>query len=140
MQENPMTLITWTKEQFGTNVSFADDQHKVLFGMLNDLHDAVPAGNRAAIGEKLDALVKYVVDHFAEEERNMIATAYPDYDAHKAEHTKLLETCGGVAAKFHAGELEITQDTTAFVKDWLVTHIPNVDKHYGPHLNSKGIN
>ena len=135
-----MSLITWTKEEFGTSVTIADDQHKVLFGLLNDLHDAVPGGDRAAIGAKLDALVTYVVDHFAEEERLMTSTGYPDYDAHKAEHTKLLETCGGVAAKFHSGELDITQDTTAFVKDWLVTHIPNVDKHYGPYLNSKGVN
>ncbi len=135
-----MSLIAWTKEQFGTNVTIADDQHKVIFDMLNDLHDAVPKGDRAAIGTKLDALVNYVVDHFAEEEKLMTATGYAGYDAHKVEHTKLLETCGGVAAKFHAGELEITQDTTAFVKDWLVSHIPNVDKHYGPHLNSKGIN
>ena len=135
-----MSLITWTKEEFGTNVTVADDQHKVLFGMLNDLHDAVPGGDRAVIGAKLDTLINYVVEHFAEEERLMTSTNYPGYANHKAEHTKLLETCGGVAAKFKAGELDITQDTTAFVKDWLVTHIPNVDKYYGPHLNSNGIN
>ena len=135
-----MSLITWTEAAFGTKVTIADEQHKVIFDMLNDLNDAVPAGNRAAIGTKLDALVNYVVDHFAEEERLMTETGYPDYAAHKVEHTKLLETCGGVAAKFHAGELEITQETTAFVKDWLVSHIPNVDKRYGPHLNSKGVN
>ena len=39
-----MSLINWTTEEFGTNVTIADDQHKVLFGLLNDLHDAVPAG------------------------------------------------------------------------------------------------
>ncbi len=135
-----MALITWTKEQFGTDIGVADDQHKTLFGMLNDLHDTVPSGDRAAIGAKLDTLVNFVVEHFAEEERLMTSTGYPNYDAHKAEHTKLLETCGGVVSKFKAGELDITQDTTAFVKDWLVSHIPNVDKHYGPYLNSKGVN
>ena len=56
-----MSLINWTTEEFGTNVTIADDQHKVLFGLLNDLHDAVPAGDRAAIGAKLDGLVNYVV-------------------------------------------------------------------------------
>lgn len=135
-----MALITWTKEEFGTNISVADDQHQTLFGLLNDLDDTVPGGDRAAIGEKLDSLVNFVVEHFAEEERLMTQTGYPDYDAHKSEHTKLLETCGGVVEKFKAGESDITQDTTAFVKDWLVNHIPNVDKHYGPYLNSKGIN
>jgi hemerythrin len=135
-----MTLITWTKEQFGTNVTVADDQHKVLFGMLNDLDAAVGAGDRSVIGAKLDILLKFVVDHFAEEERLMQSTAYPDFNAHKSEHTKLLGTCGDVAAKFKRGELQITHDTTAFVKDWLVNHIPNVDMKYGPHLNSKGVN
>jgi hemerythrin len=135
-----MSLITWTKEQFGTNVTVADDQHKVLFGMLNDLDAAVGAGERSVIGAKLDILLKFVVDHFAEEERLMQSTSYPDFNAHKAEHTKLLGTCGDVAAKFQRGELQITHDTTAFVKDWLVNHIPAVDMKYGPHLNSKGIN
>lgn len=134
-----MALITWTADAFATNVTVADEQHKVLFDMLNDLHDTVPGGDRGAIGTKLDALVNYVVEHFAEEEKLMTQTNYPDFAAHKAEHTKLLETCGGVVAKFKAGELDITQDTTAFVKDWLVSHIPNVDKHYGPHLNSNGV-
>lgn len=134
-----MTLITWTKEEFGTNVTVADDQHKVLFGMLNDLDAAVGAGDRAVVGAKLDVLVNFVVDHFAEEERLMQSTSYPNYTAHKSEHTKLLETCGDVAAKFKRGELELTHDTTAFVKDWLVSHIPKFDKSYGPHLNSKGI-
>jgi len=134
-----MALITWTKEQFGTNIGIADDQHKVLFNMLNELHELAAGSDRAAIGKSLDALVKYVVDHFATEEKLMQMHNYPNFDAHKAEHTKLLETCGGLAAKFHAGEAEITQETTTFVKDWLCSHIPKVDQHYGPFLNGKGV-
>lgn len=134
-----MALITWTKDQFGTNVNVTDEQHQLLFNMLNDLHDLAAGSDRAAIGNKLDALINFVVEHFATEERLMKHQGYPDFDAHKAEHTKLLETCGGVQKKFHAGELEITQETTTFVKDWLVSHIPNVDMHYGPYLNSKGV-
>ena len=91
-----MALITWTKEQFGTNISVADDQHKTLFKMLNELHDLAGGSDRAAIGRSLDALVKFVVDHFATEEKLMQMHNYPDFDAHKAEHTKLLETCGGL--------------------------------------------
>ena len=40
-----MALITWTAEQFGTGVKH-DDEHKVLFGMLNTLHDAAAANDR----------------------------------------------------------------------------------------------
>lgn len=134
-----MPLITWTKEQFGTNVSVADDQHRVLFDMLNELDDSVSGGDRNIIGEKLDTLINFVVKHFQMEEELMQKHDYPGYAAHKAEHVKLLETCGGVHNKFHAGETEITHDTTAFVRDWLYGHIPKVDSYYGPFLNSKGV-
>ena len=134
-----MTLITWTKEQFGTNVSEADSQHQTLFDMLNALHVSAAGGNRQTIGQQLDALIDFVVKHFKMEEDLMTANGYPDFVAHKAEHEKLVNTCADVQKKFHAGELEITQDTTTFVKDWLCTHIPGVDMRYGPFLNSKGV-
>lgn len=129
-----MPLITWTQEQYGTTVAKHDEEHKKLFAMLNDLHDSVGQG-RAAIGQKLDALIAYVVEHFKSEENNMQSHNYPDFTAHKAEHDKLVATCADLQKKFHAGQAEITADTTAFVKSWLDTHIPNIDMRYGPCLN-----
>jgi hemerythrin len=134
-----MPLLTWTKEEFGTNVGIADDQHITLFGLVNDLHDLAAGSDRSAIGSQLDAVINFVVEHFAMEEKLMQETGYPNYEAHKAEHVKLVNTCADVQKKFHAGEVEVTQDTTHFVKDWLVSHIPNIDQKYGPHLNSNGV-
>jgi hemerythrin len=136
-----MALITWTKEQFGTNVSTHDQEHQTIFQMLNDLHDTVAGGgDRAAVGAKLDGLIGFVAKHFQSEETNMQKFDYPSYTAHKKEHDDLVAVCLDVQKKFHAGQVELTGDTTAFVKDWLVRHIPNVDKGYGPFLNSKGVN
>lgn len=134
-----MSLITWTKETFGTGVAQHDNEHITLFQMLNELHDSI-GGDRAATGQKLDALIDFVVKHFKAEETNMQNLGYPDYAAHKALHDALVETCAGVQAKFHAGEAEVTADVTGLVKDWLYQHIPNVDMKYGPFMNSKGIN
>lgn len=134
-----MALLNWTKEAFGTNVTVADDEHKVIFDMTNALNDAVAGGDRAQVGQKLDALIAYVAGHFKTEEDLFDAHGYPDAAAHKAKHAELVNTCVDVQQKFHAGELEITGDTCVFVKDWLYNHIPNVDKHYGPFLNGKGV-
>ncbi len=134
-----MALITWTKDQFGTGVGVADDQHQTLFGMLNDLHELAAGGNRSAVGAKLDQLINFVVEHFATEEKLMQQHGYPSYVAHKSEHDKLVSTCADLQKKFHAGQAEITQETTAFVKDWLCNHIPKVDMSYGPFLNQKGV-
>lgn len=134
-----MALLTWTAEQFGTNVSEADQQHQTLFNMLNELHETVSSGERGAIGNQLDALIDYVVMHFQTEEKLMQANGYPNYAAHKAEHDKLVSTCADLQKKFHAGDADVTEETTTFVKDWLVNHIPKIDKDYGPFLNEKGV-
>ena len=131
-----MSLITWTKEQFGTIVTVADEQHQVIFNMLNGLHETAAGNDKNALGKQLDALIDYVVMHFQTEERLMQEKGYADYAAHKAEHDKLVATCADLQKKFHAGQADVTQETTAFVKDWLVNHIPKVDKPYGPYLSA----
>jgi hemerythrin len=134
-----MSLITWTKEQFGTTVSKHDQEHQQLFDLLNNLHDAAGAGNRATTGAALDALITCVVNHFASEESNMKAIDYAGFAAHKEAHDKLVATCADLQKKFHAGQAEITTDTTQFVKDWLCGHIPTVDFLYGPPMNTHGM-
>ena len=132
-----MALITWTAAQYGTNVGFADDEHKILFDKLNKLYDLATVGAaRAAIGAQLDDLIAYVVGHFAHEEKEMLAKNYAGYDRHKAEHEALVGICGGLQTKFHAGEAEVTEEVGQLVKNWLDSHIPTFDKAYADALNS----
>jgi hemerythrin len=134
-----MSLMTWTKEQFATNVAQHDGEHQTIFAMVNQLHEYAAGGDRGAIGKQLDALIAYVAQHFGAEENNMIKCNYPDYKQHKQEHDKLVKTCLDLQEQFHAGKAEITRDTTVFVKDWLVDHIPSIDRRYGPAFNGAGI-
>jgi hemerythrin len=126
-----MALITWTAAQYGTDVGFADQEHQTLFGLLNKLYDEATGGAaRATIGASLDALIAYVVDHFAHEEKEMIAKGFGGYDRHKAEHEALIGICAGLQKKFHAGEAEVTEDVGQMVKGWLDSHIPTYDMAY----------
>ncbi len=134
-----MSLITWTPEQFATNVSAHDAEHKEIFNRLNALGDAVGAGQRLAVGKALNSLIACVAEHFASEEANFAKYGYPDTPSHKAEHDKLVAACLDLQKKFHAGEAEVTGDTASFVVGWLTNHIPNIDKKYGPFLNDKGV-
>lgn len=134
-----MSLITWTQEQFGTSVSKHDEEHKHLFNLLNGLHESVGKGERSAIGKGLDGLIAYVAEHFASEEKNMTAVGYPALAQHKQEHETLVQTCLDLQQKFHAGSVEITEQTTAFLRDWLIKHIPQIDFKYAPALKAGGI-
>ncbi len=134
-----MTLITWTQEKFGTQIEQHDNEHKYLFNLLNALHQQVMAGLRPAIGKALDSLIEYVATHFASEERNMAAAGYADLQDHKHEHDKLVQLCVDLQSRFHAGEIEISEQTTEFLRDWLIDHIPRVDTCYAPALTARGI-
>ncbi len=134
-----MSLITWTKEQFATNVSSHDAEHQQIFKEVNELGDAVGSGDRGAVGQALDRLIGTVAAHFASEEADFSKYDYPSKESHKVEHDKLVATALDLQKKFHAGETEITGDTAAFVVGWLTEHIPNIDKLYGPFLNERGV-
>lgn len=132
-----MALMTWTAEQYGTNVGFADDEHKILFDKLNALYDLATGGAaRSAVGTQLDDLISYVVNHFAHEEKEMQAKNFAGFAAHKAEHDALVGICAGLQQKFHAGEADVTEEVGQMVKGWLDNHIPKFDMSYSDALNS----
>ena len=81
-----MALLDW-KNEYSVDIQSIDKQHKKLFDMINQLHDAMKSG----VGAKLvpvilNSLVSYTRDHFANEENLMRQAAYPTYANHKAEH------------------------------------------------------
>lgn len=130
-----MALITWTAAQYGTNVGFADDEHKKLFDMLNKLYDEATGGAaRAAVGASLDALIAFVVEHFAHEEKEMQAKGFGGLERHKAEHDALVGICADLQKKFHAGEADVTDEVGQLVKGWLDNHIPKFDMAYSDAL------
>lgn len=125
---------------FATGVTKYDEQHKVLFNMVNDLADAMQQKkSKEAVGRVLNGLADYTINHFADEERNFAQTHYPEEREHKALHKKLLDQVTALIGKFNAGEPLIAQDVINFLQDWLINHIKGVDKRYGPHLNKSGI-
>lgn len=132
-----MALMTW-EDKYSVDVNEVDGQHQEIFRLANEL-DASLSQDRAVVGEKLKALVDYVVEHFETEEKYMQETGYPNYESHKKAHDTLVEQVAGIQAKFNAGEAEITGEITAFVRDWLYQHIPNIDKQYSSHFNENGI-
>lgn len=134
-----MSLMTWTKEQFGTSVTQHDQEHQKIFSLVNALHDSAAGSDKTLIGSHLDALINYVAEHFGNEEKNMQKINYTGYDSHKQEHDKLVQTCVDLQQNFRAGKAEVTQATTTYIRDWLVHHIPTIDRNYGPIMNGAGI-
>ena len=112
-----------------------DAQHQRLVEIANRLNSAMHSGaGRQALGEILGELVDYTVRHFAYEEGEMRKHRYPQSDAHKEAHRKLVEEVSAFKEKFDSGKAAISIELMAFLRDWLLNHILKVDKLLGRHL------
>jgi len=132
-----MSLMTWTVEQHGTNVNFADTEHQEVFRNLNILYDLrmEEAGNPEIV-EQLDIVLSIVTRHFAHEETEMRNKQFVGYEQHKVEHDELITTCGEMRNKIAAGELKLTVRICQLIKNWFDSHIPEYDRAYAEVLNS----
>ncbi len=134
-----MALINWS-EKLSTQIQSVDEQHKKLIALINELHDAMRAGQgKEVLGRTLNELVDYTVYHFKYEEDIMKRTGYSDGINHINEHKNLTNTAIELRDKYNQGIYSITIDTMNFLKDWLNNHIQQTDKKYTAHFIAKGI-
>lgn len=134
-----MSLIEWNPA-FSVKVKKFDDQHKKLVELVNQLYDAMKAGEgNMVLGVVLQSLISYTSTHFADEEKMMLANGYPDLAKHKAIHQDLVKQVLDLQKKYQAGNPVLTMTLLNFLKDWLVKHIQGEDLRYGQFFNAKGI-
>jgi hemerythrin len=133
-----MELIIW-EERYNTGIDLFDKQHKNLVKMLNDLFKAVSQGKSKTITVNIiHGLIRYTHDHFADEEKEMLADKYKGYKAHKKEHEKLLRQVEKYRKRLAKGE-EFGEELFIFLKNWLLDHILVTDKKYGSFFETKKI-
>lgn len=123
-------MASWTPA-LATGVAKVDAQHKELFRQVGLLSEAMARGQgRHEIGRILDFLGKYVLEHFAEEERCMEEYGCPAAAANKQAHTQLLSTFAALKGQFdHEGPTPtLVLDIQRKLRDWLVQHIERIDK------------
>jgi hemerythrin len=131
-------LIEWS-DDLSVGIQEIDEQHKVLVGLVNDMHRAIHEhhGSETAKGI-LDRLGDYTRIHFAVEESLMRIFDYPGYDEHKKQHEELIAQLKGYQAKVANGTVKISFELLHFLKLWLSQHILESDKNYGPHMLALG--
>jgi hemerythrin len=123
-----MPLVQWSNSVSVKNDEI-DKQHKKLFDLLNNLHDAMTEGKgRQVVGNTLQGLFDYTRTHFIYEEDLLKKMSSPKYASHKAEHDQFVLKVMKLNREYQEGNGTITIEVTAFVKEWLVKHIQGVDQ------------
>jgi hemerythrin-like metal-binding protein len=119
-----MALIEWRKE-FETGVADVDHEHRELVDLINQLHEQVNAGaSPERIQDFLGEVFARIAAHFALEESIMRKHAYDEYEAHKAEHEKLLDEIRDI---MDGATADYGSALSATVRDWFVNHFKSKD-------------
>lgn len=133
-----MPFLTWN-DKYAVDVVEIDEQHRHLFRLTNDFHDALTIGTaKKNLGDALDALVDYARRHFMDEEKLMADSQYPELAHHRIEHDRLTREALDFRARFVEGKPVSTLEFAKFLSDWLVKHIIVMDKKIGIHMNTRG--
>ena len=126
-----MALIQWSAD-LQLNIESVDKQHHKLVELLNSLDEAKQSGKGSRVmGELLQNLIDYTVEHFAHEEKLMIETDYPDLALHQTQHKQLVEKVLAFQHQFLHGGQRITKEVLQFLKYWLESHILKDDMAFG---------
>lgn len=131
--------IEWTKD-LAVGVAEIDKQHQEIYRKINTLLEACNAGKgKTVVGEVIDFLGNYVVEHFGAEEKLMQQYNYPAYPQHKEMHEGFIKSFGELKQNFDkSGEtVNVVIQTNRIVVRWLNDHIRNVDKQLGKFISQQ---
>ena len=123
-----MSLIEWRKE-FETGIPDVDHEHQELVDIINRLHAHIVGGaDRSHITKFLGEVFAKIAAHFALEESIMRKHAYDEYEAHKAEHERLLDEIRDIMdAQQHNPTYAYGDSLSSTVRDWFVNHFKSKD-------------
>lgn len=134
-----MTLLTWN-HGCTVGVRALDDQHGILMDTLNELRLALVRGQgHEQVSEILERLIALTRMHFVSEERLLEHYGYPDLEAHRAEHERLLVGLRESALRSQHAEAVALRPLLRFLRSWYEDHIEGADQQYGRWLNERGV-
>lgn len=134
-----MPLLSWNST-YSVEIRSIDEQHRKLFDMVNELHDAMGSGKGSQVAPSIvKRLVAYALEHFAAEEEMMRRAKFPNFGSHKAKHDQLCRDVVKMMKDIEDGKNVLSMDLQAFLRQWLQTHILDSDKSYAACLHAAGI-
>jgi hemerythrin len=135
-----MAFMEWTS-RYSIGVAIFDDEHKKLFAIINDLHDAIEAGvEKSKLRSIADRMIEYAIMHLQHEEMYFNDWDYPHAEEHKKMHNFMKQRVFGYRARIEeTDETELAKEMLEFLRNWLSQHILIEDRKYGDFLLSKGL-
>jgi len=118
------------RETYVLHVPVLDQEHRKMFGFLNELHElAFSKAESAQMQSALGRLIDHALHHFASEERLMAAVRYPHRQHHRGEHQHCTRNAVRILERLNAGDT-IDPATVTSLKECMVDHILLADRRF----------
>ena len=122
-----MPRITWD-DALLVEVDVIDRQHRQLIDLINQLDEALVAGQARAVMDSIfGELESYIVTHFSTEERVFEDFGALDLEAHRKEHEAFTRRIGEMRRQLRH-DSQAANEVMQYLADWLVHHILGRDK------------
>lgn len=123
-----MAYFEWAEDLVIDNGPI-DADHRILVGLVNELHTATTEGRgQEVVAKILDELVRYTADHLAREEQVMALRGFPDLEQHKQGHQHFTDSLRALQQKYEQGSITVASQLSTVLRDWLSLHIRRSDK------------
>ena len=122
--------IQW-KDEFALGIGIIDDQHKKLIERTASFSRAVESGDTDGIGDTVNYLIAYAIQHFGAEELIMIRNRYDRFKEHRDEHSWFIKEVYDLNLRMAdptaLSQQELT-DFRDFLVRWVLDHIMKTDR------------
>ena len=126
--------MDWS-DRFALGVDIIDQQHQVLFRLIDQLAKAIQNDtSEAELKPIFDKLHEYTLTHFATEEQLMAQHGFPADQDHHANHRALEHSLAQLVSRAEHGEPLVSLQAMNFLRQWLYHHIDDVDRRLAEFL------
>ncbi len=125
--------MPWT-DSLNTGDARMDETHQEFVDMINKIL-ATPEDEQLPVYKEFLA---HTVEHFAQEERWMLATGFSADNCHAEHHATILETMRVVEAHYLDTDKQIITRLAEALAEWFPGHANSMDAGLAAHLKSVG--
>jgi len=123
-----MAFAGWRNE-YATGVPEIDDQHRALFGAIEELHMAFMQNEDGLkIAQIVDFMNGYARTHFAAEEKLMAEHPDEGQQAHLQKHRDFELQVEDFLSRTESNTRMLSMEVLYYLRDWLIVHIQETDQ------------
>lgn len=115
-----------------------DAEHDLQMQLLDSLSQALAkGGDFAPTRHVLEQFIEFSDMHFLSEQLIMRLNAYPGYESHLEQHTRLMKKVRDIRESIVHGEKMSSLQLLLELRDWLLRHIAIDDAAFGEFLKKR---